>query len=310
MHPDVETRQKSDGVPYSGLEMDEEPYENHGIYVENEESGLGPVSGLVRGDMASGRSSPVKARERSRPPNQWPLSTPTLATLHHESQVNNLSKSEDRVYEVEAIGDMDDQYEVEEDHKRPDTPTPVSRSQQRTAYVPLGAPASFFKREEKGVLERLHARAQHPTEIFGTMAANGPTPLAPQNPSLAVKSDTPSSRHPAYSVPSFPISPQAINKAVPRKPIPLPGPDKHVRVSAQSNLSGGTVASKRSIFNTPGRDELERKKALVEPDEGPFARATTVADLRERRRRISEGTVEEKKKGKICGLGCSYCNVM
>ncbi|KAL5116453.1 hypothetical protein ACEQ8H_005689 [Pleosporales sp. CAS-2024a] len=63
-------------------------------------------------------------------------------------------------------------------------------------------------------------------------------------------------------------------------------PPKSV-VKSRSSESGGshhTVASKRSVFSTPGRDELERKKALVEADEGPFARATSVLDLDGERR--------------------------
>jgi hypothetical protein len=36
---------------------------------------------------------------------------------------------------------------------------------------------------------------------------------------------------------------------------------------------------------------MERKKALVEVDEGPFGRATSMADLDEERRAVSSGEV-------------------
>ena len=75
--------------------------------------------------------------------------------------------------------------------------------------------------------------------------------------------------------------------------------------------------SKRSIFSIPGRDELERKKALVEADEGPFARAVSMQDLQARRRRVSEGKGVSKKEEEMgvrtrggCGIGRGRCNVM
>jgi hypothetical protein len=80
-----------------------------------------------------------------------------------------------------------------------------------------------------------------------------------------------------------------------------------------STTSNHTSASKNSIFSTPGRDELARKKALVEVDEGPFARAKSMADLREERARVGSGEeIEENRDGKKRGLkrlGCG-CVVM
>jgi hypothetical protein len=98
---------------------------------------------------------------------------------------------------------------------------------------------------------------------------------------------------------------------------------RQISISEASQFSGGTVSSKRSVFSTPGRDELERKKALVEDDEGPFAKAVSMADLEERRRVVSEQRAgddrraaileaegsRKKKKGRACGLGVG-CNVM
>jgi hypothetical protein len=116
---------------------------------------------------------------------------------------------------------------------------------------------------------------------------------------------------PAYSTPSqlqrFPPP----NLREPNSPLNLASPAKD-RVSVSTSS-----ASKHSIgiFSTPGRDEMERKKALVEVDEGPFARAKSMVDLREERRRVSKREEEEdgkvsgedkKEKERVfrCGLGC------
>lgn len=91
-------------------------------------------------------------------------------------------------------------------------------------------------------------------------------------------------------------------------------PGRNTSLSRVSATSNGTVASRKSIFSTPGRDELERKKALVEADEGPFARAVSMQELNHARRVISgevgrgggqpEGESETKER-RLCG-----CNVM
>jgi hypothetical protein len=92
----------------------------------------------------------------------------------------------------------------------------------------------------------------------------------------------------------------------PRVSSPLsPGP--RISVSATSALS---ATSKHSIFSTPGRDELERKKALVEDDEGPFARVRSVGDLEGERRRVSSGIVGEREGKRGVGCGGGRCVVM
>jgi hypothetical protein len=85
-------------------------------------------------------------------------------------------------------------------------------------------------------------------------------------------------------------------------------PARHTSVSRRSEASGASVASKHSIFSTPGRDEMERKKPIVEEDEGPFAKATSMQDLEQRRKRVSEGTKEsgeEERKRRLCGMQCA-----
>lgn len=84
-------------------------------------------------------------------------------------------------------------------------------------------------------------------------------------------------------------------------------PARHASVSRRSEASGASVASKHSIFSTPGRDEMERKKPIVEEDEGPFAKATGMQDLEQRRRRVSEGTKDGGERGekrRVCGMKC------
>jgi hypothetical protein len=56
---------------------------------------------------------------------------------------------------------------------------------------------------------------------------------------------------------------------------------------------------------------MERKKALVEVDEGPFAKAKSMMDLDEERRRVGSGEVgkgdvgeEGMKNGRMCRVGC------
>tara|TARA_R110002003_G_scaffold27_5_gene1370 strand:+ start:2126 stop:2731 length:606 start_codon:yes stop_codon:yes gene_type:complete len=98
--------------------------------------------------------------------------------------------------------------------------------------------------------------------------------------------------------------------AVSRKPIPSSQQRNRMSVSGQSKLSAISAASKHSIFSTPGRDELERKKALVEVDEGPFARVQSMMDLDKERRRISSGgkldqrTEQKERKGLGIKCGC------
>ncbi|KAH3947688.1 hypothetical protein HBI56_237810 [Parastagonospora nodorum] len=105
---------------------------------------------------------------------------------------------------------------------------------------------------------------------------------------------------------------QATQPITSAQPQPLASDANANRIS--SVLS---TASKHSIFSTPGRDELERKKALVESDEGPFARAKSMGDLRVERMRVgSAGDGEEREGGdgkdrKLKGKWrCGICAVM
>ncbi|KAL7772337.1 hypothetical protein CFE70_002296 [Pyrenophora teres f. teres 0-1] len=75
------------------------------------------------------------------------------------------------------------------------------------------------------------------------------------------------------------------------------------RASATSNA---TIASHQAVFNTPGRDEFERKKITLEADEGPFAHAISMRDLNQSRRVINDevearAPAKDWKEEMMCG---------
>jgi hypothetical protein len=174
----------------------------------------------------------------------------------------------------------------------------MTTSQKRSAYTPLGQPIRYSAPEKT-----TNQVSSHTLDDYETIdLTRRSEPIIPSNdPSLEPVCLTPP-------------QPQSHLHPPQRKPLP-PNTNiaRQISVSAQSNVSGGTVASKRSIFSTPGRDELERKKALVEQDEGPFAKAVSMNDLTERRRVASGGPLgddegkKEQKSRRFCGMevGCS-----
>lgn len=247
--------------------------------------------GLQHGGATPGRSSPAKLRSRSHSPMKKPYYPPTALDIHQESQ--ELAHHHDPGHEQET----DDTATVEtKEHDCPDTPTPMTQAQKRQAYTPLGATP--------------------PTPSFLDEQAQSPAQRHPSIPHRASPPHVHSSERTYKPRPNI-LTAQAKSREYHDHSLPQPVPlhaGRHVSVSAQSNVSGGTVASRRSVFSTPGRDELERKKALVEVDEGPFARATSVKDLDRRRRRVSivEGVEErgdwrKRGQGRSCGLrrGCA-----
>ncbi|OAK99582.1 hypothetical protein IQ06DRAFT_378395 [Phaeosphaeriaceae sp. SRC1lsM3a] len=175
-----------------------------------------------------------------------------------------------------SSGDDDDDDDDDEEVTTscPDTPTPMTLEQKRHAYHPL-------------VNSPPHNPA-HPLSL-------PPPVFIPTNASTnaSTNSSTPptSPNRPAPPLPrrsSLRLSVSATSH--------ITAASKTSVHTAASKTSIHTVASKHSIFSTPGRDELERKKALVEADEGPFGQATSVADLAEERRRVSGGSRSSKRK--------------
>lgn len=209
----------------------------------------------------------------------------------------------------------------------PETPTPMSREQRSQAYTPLSVPSPLFSTGYRK--KRKHSVADGLAETTGPKTP----PLSPALrhkhalfPSTSFGRDRrlqaremASAAHIRGNVPTAAGEQGQTTATPPLESISTLDPTittRHASSSARSNISGGTVASRHSVFSTPGRDELERKKALVEIDEGPFARAATVQDLNARRRQIHTRNDEEQdydgkgeKKGRIkgCGLGGRCC---
>ncbi|KZM25665.1 uncharacterized protein EKO05_0003240 [Ascochyta rabiei] len=296
-----------------------------------EPTGSIPETGLRRGGTPSGHASPRKSRSRSpqksrsESPRKTVVHTPTLPA-HQESP------SSSSAYSV-AENQHEDNLEP------PDTPSPVTREQQRQAYAPLRIKRPFAAGEgaESAGAESARpesARAESTrtestrTEGYGThlRIADYMHKMKEQRSSRSVspQKDAQKLQMPAapLSVPGPPTmhivqamtQPQPHSQSQSQIPSPFTAaqkqagtePARHASDSRRSEKSGASVASKHSVFSTPGRDEMERKKPIVEEDEGPFAKATNMQDLEQRRRRVSETDKEGDQDGKkrVCGLRC------
>lgn len=279
---------------------------------------MGPVpSSLRRGGTPSGPSSPQKGRShspqksRSASPRKHALRTPTLPS-HQESLSSAYAASKDP-----------------EKWDAPDTPSPVSREQQKQAYAPLQIKRPFAESSTGG--EPFYGQSTHAriadymrkmkVQQRGVMAESSgggarAKPDAAQPAKRIVASvphiiqamaqpgdagSDPAKHQTAAGPSSAPQNeaPTQIDKQPTRQPAP----------SRRSETSGASVASKHSIFSTPGRDEMERKKPIVEEDEGPFAEAKSIQDLEQSRRKVSEGVKESGESDhegkKLCGMKCA-----
>jgi hypothetical protein len=204
----------------------------------------------------------------------------------------------------------------------PYTPSPVTREQQRQACAPLQVRRPFAEANGEGEpagARGTHARiADYMRKAKGQQwggvgnASDGETSRAGGEGvgSEPAKSVVPAVPH-IVSAMAGPGDPRQTLSALPAAQRQAQGqketePARHASVSRGSEASGASVASKHSIFSTPGRDEMERKKPIVEEDEGPFANAKSVRDLEQTRRRVSEGTRDGEEKGerRVCGMRC------
>ncbi|KAJ4319520.1 hypothetical protein N0V94_003855 [Neodidymelliopsis sp. IMI 364377] len=247
-------------------------------------------SDLRRGGTPSGRSSPQKSRSCS--PRKHAPHTPSLSA-HQESPSSSYSNTESDPCEP------------------PDTPSPVPREQRSQAYAPLQIRKSFagmnMGDDEPAASHGTHVRiADYMRKMKGARVARSLSPTKEQRklhvlePMARVAE--PSRSHIVQAMQEQTDAGSGVNgKTSPRKE-----PTRHTSVSRRSETSGASVVSKHSIFSTPGRDELERKKPIVEEDEGPFAKATNMQDLEQRRRKVSETTKDEsdKEMKRMCGLKC------
>jgi len=184
--------------------------------------------------------------------------------------------------------------------------------------------AFYTQTERRKMRERALARAAQPERAVPcSQAGYATTSDHPGNDALVMQQPL---REEDIRARMHLAPPQQTTESPPRKPMLEAAGNvaRHVSPSEGSCVSGGTATSKRSVFSTPGRDELERKKAIVETDDGPFAKAVSMADLNERRRVVSdegaqgvprsedleaESMQKKKKEGRTCGMGVG-CNVM
>lgn len=271
---------------------------NHGTHI--------PSTGPTHPNITIRRGgSPRKSRSRSpqKPrslsPRKRQVRTPTLPA-HQESPSSS--------YSAERL-------------EAPDTPSPVTHEQQRQAYAPLQIRRPFSEANGEG--EPVGARGTH-ARIADYMRK---AKRQQQQGGMSQVSDGETSKGEGEEVSSEPAKRVVLTVPHIVSAMARPGdpgqtlspfsvaqkqvqqgkeePVRHASVSRRSEASGASVASKHSIFSTPGRDEMERKKPIVEEDEGPFANARSVQDLEQTRRRVSEGTRDgEKGERRVCGMRC------
>ncbi|KAJ4374632.1 hypothetical protein N0V86_007505 [Didymella sp. IMI 355093] len=290
---------------------------DHSTHIPSTEPTLPNVTLRRGGSPRKSRScSPQKSRSAS--PRKHLVRTPTLP-VHQESPSSS--------YSAERL-------------EAPDTPSPVTREQQKQAYEPLrirrpfaeangeGEPAvgqathariadymrKTRKQQRGGVGRSSEAEASRSGRGAGAGGAKVEVPQAtkrvvPAVPHIVSAMANPSDPNQTMS-PFSTAQKQAQKQAQKEKEKEKEKEKKPARqtsVSKRSEASGASVTSKHSIFSTPGRDEMERKKPIIEEDEGPFASAKSVQDLEQRRRRVSEGTNDEQEKGerKACGMRCA-----
>jgi hypothetical protein len=283
-----------------------EDNEDHGTHIPSTEPTLPNVTLRRGGSPRKSRScSPQKSRSAS--PRKYLVRTPTLPA-HQESPSSS--------YSAERL-------------EAPDTPSPVTHEQQKHAYAPLRIRRPFAEANGEGepaVGQATHARIAdymrktkrqqrggagrgeeaEASRSGGGAGAGGVKVEVPE----ATKRVVPTVPHivSAMANPSdlnqmmspFSTAQRQAQKEKEKEPA------RHTSVSKRSEASGASVTSKHSVFSTPGRDEMERKKPIVEEDEGPFASAKSVQDLEQRRRRVSEGTNDEQDMGerRVCGMRC------
>ncbi|EUC45363.1 hypothetical protein COCMIDRAFT_26478 [Bipolaris oryzae ATCC 44560] len=301
---------------------------------------------LRRGGAVAGRKSPVKRRHPSKSQRIKPYSTPSAASLRHRILMGD--RKDGKEEESGAIKQDASKQPKHHDHNDidifaacPDTPTPMTASQKRFAYLPLGTPTpTVYSQSASKPRSRTNAAPRtksapilasnrnrqtsnlghgkpHPIHATRTLNHSG-TRLGQrsqandetQDPSKVAPKHSHSHR-PLHVIQQQPNQPSAPVPAIKRARAPGPAPTiplPRKPLSATSNISIHTARSHRSVFSTLGRDELERKKAVVEEDEGPFGAVGSVAELDGARRSVSSGKDGGEKGGMCGGKGC--CGVM
>jgi hypothetical protein len=258
---------------------------------------------LRRGGTPSDRSSPRKSRScspqksRSASPRKQLVRTPALP-VHQESPNSAYSDLE----KLDA----------------PDTPSPVSRQQKRDAYTPLQVRKLFEELNGEGdpatghgthtvIVDYKHQVKTQQAEFILIPTGNPPEKIEAPQPVKRIA--TPVAHIVQAMAESHTVSEDGERLPPRQEQLQMnKEPNRRTTASRRSQASGASVASRHSVFSTPGRDEMERKKPIIEEDDGPFAKVKSVKELNVDRRKVSEGTTDgvKKKDGRrLCGMRCA-----
>ena len=293
--------------PFNPSKTDKTPDEEPNTHIPSTEPAAA-AEALRRGGTPHKSRSCSPQKSRSQSPRKHLISTPTLS-VHQESPTSTYSAVGSDIWET------------------PDTPSPIPREQQREAYAPLQIRRPFADSKSEGepvVGSGTHARItdymwKRKDQKHGGKAKSMDIDREKLQISEPAKSVVPTGTHIVQAMAQPNALSQDQNEGSTLTPFSAAQmqakrgrvkkePTRQTSVSRRSEASGGSVASKHSIFSTPGRDEMERKKPIVEEDEGPFAKVTSVQDLEQSRRRVSEGTKEGgevERKRRFCGMQCA-----
>lgn len=254
---------------------------------------------LRRSGTPSDRSSPRKSRScspqkcRYASPRKQLLRTPTLSA-HQESPGSAYSD----LKKLDAL----------------DTPSPVSRQQKKEAYTPLQVRRLFEELNSEGepatgqtrVADYMHkVKTQQPSFI---LTPTGTPPEKIEAPQPVKRTVTPVAHIVQAMAEAHTVLQDGESSSSRQGQLQIREPNRQTSASRRSETSGASVASRHTVFSTPGRDEMERKKPIVEEDEGPFGRVKSVKELEADRRKVSGRTTDDVEKGdgkRLCGMRCA-----
>lgn len=302
-----------------------------------EEGGFSNTPGIIEngggglrrgGGIRSGRTSPVKSRSasprKSRPNSPQKSRTENVgmqAPMEEAKQMNAGSRIGNA---ATPSHDTEDEY----DEEPPLTPTPMTREQRRHAYTPLSVHRHSMARKPVAKSLTMEGPASGIDNVGSERTAvDNSNTIIPPIPPITTTNPIPThNTSTAHSTTATSIGPPhntntARPTAASSDPIATLDRDRislitHPTTRLSTSFS---ASSKHSIFSTPGRDELERKKALIEEDEGPFGRVKSMGDLVGERERVgSAGKSGGERRGKLrgrieglkgkmgrgCGVGC------
>ncbi|KAF2824711.1 hypothetical protein CC86DRAFT_456739 [Ophiobolus disseminans] len=271
--------------------------------LQAENGGFENLPGLRRGGATSGRSSPVKSRSRS--PRKRPFSTPPGLSAYVGAPVKEQVQKEGEIVDEQQQPTEQEQVVEEERHQEQIAEqVQVLSTEPGPILVEDSEPGPLLEEDSDSDADPPAPDTPTPMTRAQKRQAYTPLRLPTATNELSFLPPGPPTFTPTAAPNLSPTTPS--QSPFPRKPLPSAN---RISISATSHTTFLSTASKNSIFSTPGRDELERKKALIEVDEGPFARVQSMMDLDEERRRVSTGRMVEdvkdkKERGKLGGCGC------